>query len=260
MYFAEMQYRAYPNATTLERWDEILTATADFMASYAFWNESTKVYDLGPPMYPVSENTNPNATRNPTFELAYWWFGLDIAAQWKKRLHQSVPEKWTHVAEHLAPLPIVNGTYEIYEGIPNMWIDPVTKTDHPAMIGIFGLLPPVPGVNTTIVSNTMNKIFSDWDFANLYGWDFPMLAMSAARLGQKDRAVSLLLDKNFAFDDVGLPVGGSRVPTPYFPMSGGLLAAVAMITEGWDGDGEEVKGGRWPEGWKVERAGFVKGM
>jgi hypothetical protein len=34
MYFAETEYRAYPNATTLERWDEIITATADFMASF----------------------------------------------------------------------------------------------------------------------------------------------------------------------------------------------------------------------------------
>ncbi|KAJ8125453.1 hypothetical protein O1611_g8186 [Lasiodiplodia mahajangana] len=70
MYFAETEYRSFPNGATLKKWDEILTPTADFMASYAFYNESTGVYDLGPPMYPASENTNPNATVNPAFELA----------------------------------------------------------------------------------------------------------------------------------------------------------------------------------------------
>lgn len=62
MYFAEIEYRSFPNNVTLATWDEILTGVADFMASFAWYNESTGVYDLGPPMYPVSESTNPNAT------------------------------------------------------------------------------------------------------------------------------------------------------------------------------------------------------
>lgn len=47
MYFAETAYRSFPNATTLNSWDDILTATADFMASFAWYNETTGVYDLG---------------------------------------------------------------------------------------------------------------------------------------------------------------------------------------------------------------------
>lgn len=62
MYFAEIEYRSFPNNSTLGTWDEILTGVADFMASFAWYNETTGVYDLGPPMYPVSESTNPNAT------------------------------------------------------------------------------------------------------------------------------------------------------------------------------------------------------
>lgn len=62
MYFAEIEYRSFPNNSTLHAWDEILTGVADFMASFAWYNETTGVYDLGPPMYPVSESTNPNVT------------------------------------------------------------------------------------------------------------------------------------------------------------------------------------------------------
>ncbi|RWA04610.1 hypothetical protein EKO27_g10497, partial [Xylaria grammica] len=67
MYFAETEYRSFPSAGTLAKWDGILAPTADFMASYAFYNASTGVYDLGSPLYPASENTNPNATVNPAF-------------------------------------------------------------------------------------------------------------------------------------------------------------------------------------------------
>ena len=68
-YFAESEYQSARHAgrnmeDVLAKWDYVLTESADFMASYAFWNTSTNVYDLGPPMYPVSENTPPNSTRN----------------------------------------------------------------------------------------------------------------------------------------------------------------------------------------------------
>lgn len=129
MYFAETQYRMFPNDTTLRAWDDILTATADFMVSFAWFNNSTGVYDLGPPMYPVSETGNPNATVNPTFELAYWRFGLDIAIRWKERQEHVAPKAWFMVRDNLAPLPVINGTYSVYEGIPNMWIDASTMDD-----------------------------------------------------------------------------------------------------------------------------------
>jgi hypothetical protein len=257
-YFAELEYRDFPSEKTLKKWDEILTQSAEFMASFAWWNTTTKVYDLGPPMYPVSESTNPNATINPTFELAYWHFGLSTASTWKMRQNLPVPANWTHVLNNLAPLPVFNETYPVYEGIPNMWVDPQTYYDHPAMSGIYGLLPPTSGFNLTIMNNTAKKIAEVWDFTQLFGWDFPMLAMNSVRLGDKAGAVNYLLDVNFPFDDVGMPIGGPRVATPYFPGASSLLLAVAMMAGGWDGmDGS---GPQFPEGWKVKAEGFSRGL
>lgn len=81
-----------------------------------------------------------------------------------------------------------------------------------------------------------------------------MLAMSAARNGQPDQAVNWLLDEHFSFDDGGMPSGGARVPTPYFPGSGSLLLAVAMMASGWDGSNGTAPG--FPsEGWNVKVEG-----
>ena len=73
-----------------------------------------------------------------------------------------------------------------------------------------------------------------WHNGHVWGWDYPMLAMCAARLGRPADAVDLLLtaSPNFQFDDAGLATGG---PFPYFPSNGGLLYAVAMMAAGWDG-------------------------
>lgn len=261
MFFAETEWRSFPNATTLKKWEEVLEQTAEFMVYYAWFNQSTGYYDLGPPMYPVSENTNPNATINPTFELAYWRFGLDVACKWKQRQNKTVPEEWTRVRDNLAPLPVVDGTYAVYEGIPGMWRDNKTTNDHPAMAGIYGLLPAPasgqPPLDMDVLRRTAKYLKRYWALEESYGWDFSMLAMNALRLGDEEQAIEYLLHPIFQFDDAGYPVGGSRVPTPYFPNSASLLLAVAMMAGGWDGS----EGKHFPKGWEeVEVDGFVPAM
>ncbi|EEY21049.1 conserved hypothetical protein [Verticillium alfalfae VaMs.102] len=67
---------------------------------------------------------------------------------------------------------------------------------------------------------------------------------------------STSLHPTFRFDDAGYPVGGTRVPTPYFPSAGSLLMAVAMMAGGWDGS----EGAHFPEAWTVAVEGFVPGL
>ncbi|OJJ99087.1 hypothetical protein ASPACDRAFT_1901628 [Aspergillus aculeatus ATCC 16872] len=255
MYFAELEYRASPTLETLQKWDTILDELATWMVSYAWWNTTTQVYDLGPPMYPSSENTSPNSTYNPTFELAYWRFGLGIASDWKRRQGHEVPETWTHVRQNLASLPVVDNAYSICADLPDMWSESSYTSDHPSQIAVYGLLPPTTDVNVSVVSATMDRIAQTWNFSKSYGWDFPMLAMTAVRLGDIDEAVSYLLHPNFQFDDVGNPVG-TVVPTPYFPASSSLLLAVAMMAGGWDGN----EGAHFPRRWKINVEGFIPGI
>ncbi|KAH7138309.1 Six-hairpin glycosidase-like protein [Dendryphion nanum] len=256
MYFAEMEWRRFPTEKTLKKWDHILTAIADFMVSYAWFNETTKVYDLGPPMYPVSENTNPNQTINPTFELAYWRFGLDIAEKWKSRQNKTVPNKWSQTRDKIAPFQVENGVYVLYEGVKDMWTTPTLAEDHPGLLGVYGWLPPDPRLNLTTFNKTVDKVYQSWNFTYSYGWDFPLLAITAARLGDAEKAIHWLLDVDNKFDEVGMPVGGARVPTPYFPASAGLLLAVGMMAGGWDG----LSGPIVPGAWDVKIEGFSKAM
>lgn len=128
LFLADQEYRfATPEGKrqVLEKWAEIVDVTAEWMASFAWWNVTTNRYDLGPPMYPSSENTDPATTLNPTYELAYWAFGLQVAADWRERLNKSVPAKWLDVRDKLAPLPTGSfdgtETYVICEGLENMW-------------------------------------------------------------------------------------------------------------------------------------------
>ncbi len=76
--------------------------------------------------------------------------------------------------------------------------------------------------------------------------------MNSVRLGMKEETIAYLLNDNFAFDDVGMPMGRSRASTPYFPGSSSLFLAIAMIAGGW----ERVEGQQFPEDWVVRAEGF----
>ena len=255
IYFAELDYRLHPTEETLNKWKAIVFDTADFMASCTFLDREADRYVLGPPVYVVSENTDPRRTTNPAFELGYWRFGLRIANQWRQRLGLDPDPKWTDVLTRLAPLPTEGGLYVLHEGIAEMWTR--YNFEHPALIGTYGMLPG-DGVDMTVMKRTLEKILAVWNFNRTWGWDFPMLAMTAARLGQPETAVDLLLHPapGFQFDAHGLATGG---PFPYFPSNGGLLTAVAMMAGGWDG-APDVPAPGFPRNgkWKVRSEGFKR--
>lgn len=252
MLFAELDYRAHPAGETLRKWQDVLFAAADFMASYAFWDSPTQRYVLGPPMYPMSENTDPLVTVNPAFELSYWRTGLRIAQTWRQRLGLGRDPQWDDVLGKLAALPVQDGYYVTYEGISDMWTE--YNSEHPGLVGVYGWLPG-DGVDLETFGATAERVFAEWQNDSLFGWDYPMMAMAAARMGRPDLAVDTLLtaDAGFQFDDAGL----STIPyaEPYFPSNGSLLYAIAMMCAGWDGaPGRNAPGfpddGTWVVRWE----------
>jgi hypothetical protein len=248
MIFADMDYRAHPTKKTLEKWKTIMFATAEFMASYAAWNQDSGCYDLGPPLHIMSENTDPRLTCNPAFELTYWRYGLSIAVSWWERLGLEPEASWLSVIKGLAPMPTEDGSYIIWPGVENMWSE--YNWEHPSLIGIYGWLPG-SGIDLAIMKATTQKIWESWQFDKCWGWDFGMLAMNAARSGNPERAVDFLLHDNLSFDDVGLVRGTAQVPTPYFPANGSLLYAVAFMAAGWDGAPDSPSPGFPGKGWQV---------
>jgi len=252
IYFAELDYRLHPTKKTLNKWRNIVFETARFMADYAYFEKTNNRYILGPPMYIVSENTKPETTLNPTFELGYWRYGLRTAQVWRERLGLTRDLKWDDVLKKLSPLPQQEGVYVTHENIENMWTK--FNFEHPGLAGVYGMLPG-DGVDTACFTRTFDKIRATWNFERVWGWDFPLLAMAAARTGNPEQAIDLLLhpSANFQFDEHGLATGG---PFPYFPSNGALLTAVAMMAGGWDGSEGEAPGFPKNGNWTVQYENF----
>lgn len=254
IYFAELDYRLHPTKETLEKWKDIVSETAEFMADFAYYEKTKDRYILGPPIHIMSENTIPEKTYNPAFELGYWRFGLRTAQVWRERLGLNRDQKWDDVLNKLSPLPQENGVYVTYEGIDSMWTK--YNYEHPGIIGTYGMLPG-DGVDINSFKKTLDNVICKWDFSFLWGWDFPMLAMAAARTGNPKLAVDMLFhySEDFQFDEHGLASGG---PFPYFSTNSSLLAAVAMMAAGWDGSEGEAPGFPKDGSWVVKYENFNK--
>lgn len=225
IYYAELCFQNRPDASTLSKWREIVFESANFMASFAVLDGDR--YVLGPPMKPVPENTDTNATKNTTFELNYWRFGLTTAQLWRKRLGMPPDPRWADVLNRLAQLPQADGRYLMMEGMT----DTYTKWnwEHPSLLGAFGMQPGF-GVDAATMRRSLQKITEVWQWDRCWGWDFPMAALTAARLGECRLAVDCLLIESIK--NRYLPNGHvyQRPNLPaYLPANGGLLAAAAAI-------------------------------
>ncbi|WP_404429255.1 hypothetical protein LG299_08670 [Microbacterium lacus] len=241
IHLAELMFRAHPDASTVRRWAPIVFASADFMAAFA--SNSSGGFELGPPIIPAQESyVDGRATaRNPTFELAYWAWGLQTAIDWKTRLGEEVPARWVTVARGMTSLPVRDGLYPALATPPYL-----VRDDHPSMLATLGVVPRTHLVDDAVMSATLRDVLRDWDWDSAWGWDFPMAAMTAARLGDSALAVDcLLMDRP---KNTYLANGHNRqnesLPI-YLPGNGGLLTAVGLLAAGSDDSGTARFGAGW---------------
>ena len=253
IYYAELLRKVGVSAHDLEAMKEIVFGTADFMADYVQWDELGQRYVLGRPLIPAQENHHPMDVLNPTFELAYWQWGLETAIAWKKRFHEEVPTKWNHVAQNLAMLPVSSdrSVYLAHERCADTYT--TFSTDHPSLLFAYALFPSKK-VEPSIMSASLDAVLASWDFDGMWGWDFPLMAMTAARLGRRKDAIDLLLmDKKkntYRSNGHNAQLPNTSLPL-YLPGNGALLLCIAMMVGGsgigFPGDG----------GWVVESEDFV---
>jgi len=235
IFYAELVYRQRQDRATVEAFKDIVFETAQFMASYATWDKATSRYVLGPTLQCAQEIFPKEKTINPTFELTYWRWGLQVAQTWRQRLGLDRDPVIDQVLDGLAMPPIAGGRYLFTETTPDCYRDPRWAKDHPSVLAALGMLPG-PGIDRSIMQGTLDWIWQHWDWADTWGWDYPMIAMTAARLGQPERAVDALL-MDTPKNRYRLNGHNHQRPglTIYLPGNGGLLYAVAMMAAGWDG-------------------------
>lgn len=259
IYFAELCYRDKKDPKVLARYRDLVFFTADFMASFPVYDSLRKRYVLGKGLIPAQERFKAEETFNPTYELVYWHWALSMAQEWRERLHLPRNKKWDKVIKELSALPVQDNKYLFTESATDSYTNPEYRTDHPAVLGALGMMPVTGQVKLSIMKNTFNWIWNNWTWKDTWGWDFPLTAMTATRLGMPDKAIDALLMP--ITTNTYLPNGHNYQDDRlriYLPGNGGLLTAIAMMLAGYDGATTVNPGIPKDGNWKVKWEGLRK--
>jgi len=257
IYLAELAYRDKQDKTVIDKYKDLVFATADFMASFPTYDKEKNRYNLGKGVIPAQEVFKAAETFNPTYEVAYWDWALRVAQEWRKRAGLEPNKKWAQVIEKLAALPVQGNVYLATESATDSYTNPKWRTDHPAVLGALGMVPESPKLNKEIMKNTLDTVWKTWSWEKTWGWDFPMTAMNAARLGLPAKALDALFmniqTNTYLKNGHNYQDGRLRI---YLPGNGGVLAAVAMMAGGWDGSQGDLPGFPKDGSWKIKAEGF----
>ena len=273
IYLAEEMYRADPTSETLREYGEQVEATAEFMADFVTFDTKHKKYALKGATA-MQECMTKDISYNQPFELAYWSYGLSVAQKWRERQGKARVALWDDIIDNLSTLPENNGIYTAGQPIgisdsheafdpfdaPTKKIETFAdkcRNDHPAVLGACGLLPYTSLYNMEKMKGTLDWVMKNWNWQTTWGWDYGMIAMTAARLGDPETALkALLIDTQ---KNTYLP-SGHNFQTPdrlriYLPGNGALLTAIAMMCAGWDGCKDLhnpgfPKDGKWDVRWE----------
>jgi hypothetical protein len=249
IWFAESLYRNGDSSHALKRYRDLVFATADFMASFARYDSSLQRYVLGKGLIAAQERFKAEQTFNPAYELVYWKWALETAQQWRTRSGMTRNAAWDRVLAQLSPLPVQDGKYLFTESATDSYTNPEFRTDHPSVLGALGMLPATGQVDTRIMKNTFDWIWQNWSWKETWGWDFPMTAMTATRLGMPDTAIAALLLP--VQTNTYLPNGHNYQDERlriYLPGNGGTLLAAALMVAGYEGSAPMPgipRSGRW---------------
>ncbi|WP_312064083.1 hypothetical protein [Brevundimonas sp.] len=295
---AELVWRSEKDPAVLGRYSELVETTADLLASWPI--EQNGRLNLGTPLIPAQENYDPLTTVNPTFEVEYFRWALETAQQWRVRQGQPRRADWDQALAKIVPPAMKDGLYLPVESVPDFWETAMSDAcrkhaaaaqcknrDHPSFLMAYGFIPGAR-IDPAAMRRTFEAVEQNWDVRQTWGWDFPMMAMTAARLGEPEKAVDWLFAdlKNNQWGVTGMtprvhldehadelvPVsagaggvemsvnpdgaGYRRAAETYFPSNGSLLMAVGLMAGGWDGSTGHAPG--FPkEGWSVRVEGLT---
>ena len=187
IYYAEaLRIASAADRATLERFREVVQETAEFMASFAAWDEVAQRFG---PAAPGRAGDLPEADDGQRHVRArVLALGARAAQRWRERLGLAREERFDRVLRGLA-LPVRDGRYLFAETAPASYDEPRWARDHPSVHGCSR--PPGPGVET------MRRSF-DWIWTH---GSFPDTGAGTTRCwrcaprgwGEPARAVDALL-------------------------------------------------------------------
>jgi hypothetical protein len=249
VYMLELIYQKTKSKKLLEKYLDIVQGTLDFVCDFLVYDKQK--YNIFPPVMPCQEEFDPLEVYNPTFEIAYFKFGISIGLKWLKRLNKK-NALWQKVYKKIATPTIKNNLYLAHEKAHDTYTKYIN--DHPTQLAIYSFFDNID-VNKSAIKNTLEKVLNVWNEQSMWGWDYGYMSMVASNLNDPKLALDILLKKcpknYYAKNGHNFQKGRTDLPA-YLPGNGALLLAIAVLLNNKDFANNKVAG------WQVEYENILK--
>lgn len=226
----EACYNATKNLSLIEEFEEVLDELILFLESFIYKGDDY-VYHLDYPLIPAQECYDPAFTKDPIFEVEYVRYAFQKMIQFKSILKHSIKPIWYDYIAYLIPPAQKDGCYLATQDNQGKQTYHDFAYDHPLVLMAYSLIQS-DRLENQVLKNTLKKVLKSYNLEELWGWDFPMMALTAIHLEMKKEAVELLLldtPKNQYLKN-GHNRQGSRTDLPlYLPGNGAFLLALKEL-------------------------------
>ncbi len=222
-------YRKTKNQAVLQRFMPLLNELICFLQSFVYCQND--VYHLDYPIIPAQECFDPLKTRDPIFEVEYVRYAFKKMIFFCKELKKPYSKIWEDIVLKMVWPKMRNGCYLATADEQGKKTYTKFAKDHPLVLMPYSLFES-DRIEPKVMSKTLDRVLKTYDLEEMWGWDFPMMAMCAYHLNRKKEALSLLLyptGKNIYMKN-GHNRQSDRDDLPlYLPGNGAFLLAASLF-------------------------------
>lgn len=226
-------YEATRDASLILKYDELLNEIILFLESFLYLGKDG-YYHLDYPIIPAQECFDPAWTRDPIFEAEYVRFAFQKMIEFKKMIHKPIKNLWYDYIEKMVMPAQMESCYLAVHDMQGKNTYQDFAYDHPLVLMPYSFIQS-DRLDKEVLKNTFRKVLETYHLEELWGWDFPMMALTAIHLGMKKEAIELLLldtPKNQYLKN-GHNKQANRTDLPlYLPGNGAFLLALKELIGG----------------------------
>ena len=192
IYLAELVYRARPDRRVLERYRDLVFASAEFMASYPVVGPGEAAVRARPAAHPGAGEPSGAHHLQPHVRAGVLGVrtvdGAAMARAARSRARARVGSR----AERTLRAPDARRAVRERRVRADDLHRRQPAARSPTLLGAYGFVAS-PRVDREAMRRTLRRVFETWQWDETWGWDYPLVAMTAARVGEPSLAIDALL-------------------------------------------------------------------
>lgn len=220
-------YRIYKREDLLFKYESLINGVIDFMISYLTINENS--IEMLEPLLECCESIEVRKCHNPMFEVEYFRYVLSKQKEIDLILYGKERYDYYFYVNNLIKPKISNNVYLKTHDMQN---EMDMYPDHPTETFSYSFFKSKI-INKDVMKSTLDFVINNLDLSSYWGWDFPLMGMTAINLGYIELGIKICtmdaLNNNYLYN--GHNTSNRSDLKIYLPGNGAFLLFYKLLSK-----------------------------